>query len=277
MKFRIVLYIVLEAYLLSPTPNFPVFAQDAISELDPVEMVTIPAGPFIRGSREGEGRSDEYPRRKIYLKAFAIDKYEVSNARYLKFVKDTDHKPPFNVYGEGPLSDVKDIANLPVVQVTWHDAVDYCFWAGKRLPTEAEWEKAARGKDGGIYPWGNEPDNGKLANYDRDWEDKATLMEINSLPEGASPYGIYHLAGNVREWVQDWYDPDYYRSAPHKNPQGPEKGILKVLRGGSWHSFLSDLRTASRGKGGFALKTHGVGIRCAKDIDPGQPHKTKGH
>jgi formylglycine-generating enzyme required for sulfatase activity len=205
----------------------------------------------------------------------AIDKYEVSNARYVKFVKDTDDKPPFNVYGEGTLAEVQDIGNLPVVQVTWHDAVDYCFWAGKRLPTEAEWEKAARGTDGRIYPWGDEPDKGNFANFDREWEDKTTLMEVSSLPEGRSPYGIYHLAGNVREWVHDWYDQDYYSKSPDKNPQGPDNGILKVLRGGSWHSFLSDLRTASRGKGGFALKTHGVGFRCAKDITQGQLPKTK--
>ena len=274
MKFRIGLYILLGSCLLSPAPASQLSAQETISEADPVDMVVIPAGPFIRGSREGEGRSDEFPRRKIHLKAFAIDKYEVSNAQYLKFVKDSNHKPPFNVYGEGPLSEVPGIGNLPVVQVTWHDAVDYCFWAGKRLPTEAEWEKAARGTDGRIYPWGDEPHKEKVANYDREWEEKTTLMKVSSLPEGRSPYGIYHLAGNVREWVQDWYDPEYYRSAPNKNPKGPEQGILKVLRGGSWHSFLSDLRTASRGKGGFALKTHGVGFRCAKDISPGQRHKT---
>ena len=276
MKVWIALYIWMGAFFLAPAPVSTLFAQENISAADPVEMVVIPAGPFIRGSREGEGRSDEHPRRKIHLKAFAIDKYEVTNARYLKFISDTDHKPPFNVYGDGPLSEIQGIANLPVVQVTWHDAVDYCFWAGKRLPTEAEWEKAARGTDGLVYPWGNEPYKGNFANYDREWEDKSTLLEVSSLPEGRSPYGVYHFAGNVREWVHDWYDPDYYRSSPDKNPQGPEKGILKVLRGGSWHSFLSDLRTASRGKGGFALKTHGVGFRCAKDVTHGQLQKTKG-
>ena len=232
MKFRIVLYIMLGAYLLSPTPISQVLAKETISELDPVEMVTIPAGPFIRGSREGEGRSDEYPRQKIHLKVYAIDKYEVSNARYLKFVKDTDHKPPFNVYGEGPLSNVKGIANLPVVQVTWHDAVDYCFWAGKRLPTEAEWEKAARGTDGRIYPWGSEPDQGNFANYDREWEDKITLMEVSSLPEGRSPYGIYHLAGNVREWVQDWYDPGILQErATQEPPRSRERYFKSPSRG----------------------------------------------
>lgn len=268
------LIIMLGALFLPNLPISPSLGEEKISSVDPVDMVVIPAGPFIRGSREGEGRGDEYPRRKIFLKAFAIDKYEVSNERYLKYIRESKGKPPFNVYGDGPLDQVENIANLPVVQVTWHDAVDYCFWAGKRLPTEAEWEKAARGTDGRIYPWGNEPDYGKFANYDREWEDKATLLEVTSLPEGSSPYGIYHLAGNVREWVQDWYEADYYINAPDRNPLGPESGILKVIRGGSWHSFLSDLRTASRGKGGFALKTHGVGFRCAKDVVPGQLDKT---
>ena len=179
MKFKIVLYILLGASWLSPAPMSTLLAQETITQPDPVDMVVIPAGPFIRGSREGEGRSDEFPRRKIHLKAFAIDKYEVSNARYLKFVKDTNHKPPLNVYGEGPLAEVQGIGDLPVVQVTWHDAVDYCFWAGKRLPTEAEWEKAARGTEGRIYPWGDEPDKGKFANFDREWEDKTTLMEVS--------------------------------------------------------------------------------------------------
>lgn len=243
-------------------------AREFISQTDSVEMVVIPAGPFIRGSREGEGRPDEYPRRKIILNAFAIDKYEVTNARYFKFVSQTNHKPPFNVYGDGPLASVANIDNLPVVQVTWHDAVDYCFWAGKRLPTEAEWEKAARGVNGQVYPWGNDARKAIYANYDREWQDKSTLMEVTSLPEGRSPFGIFHLAGNVREWVQDWYDPQYYSQSPDRNPRGPDSGILKVIRGGSWHSFLADLRAASRGKGGFALKTHGVGFRCAKDVSP---------
>ena len=274
MKVWLTLLIVLGSLGPFKPPVGELLAQESLSPVDPVEMINIEAGPFIRGSREGQGRSDEYPRQKIYLNAFAIDKYEVTNARYLKYVEETQHKPPFNVYGDGPLKTVKNIGELPVVQVTWHDAVDYCFWAGKRLPTEAEWEKAARGTDGRLYPWGNEPDNGTLANYDREWQNTDTLMDVSSLPEGRSPYGIFHLAGNVREWVQDWYDPEYYQKSPLRNPKGPDTGILKVIRGGSWHSFLADLRTASRGKGGFALKTHGVGFRCAMDVSPAKKLKS---
>jgi formylglycine-generating enzyme len=240
-------------------------------EKDPVEMVTIPAGSFIRGSKPGEGRLDEQPRRKIFLNAFSIDKYEVTNVRYSEFLKETLHRPPLNVYGDKPLMEESpEIANVPVVQVTWHDAVDYCFWAGKRLPTEAEWEKAARGTDARRFPWGDDSPDLLKANFDKEWEDTRTLKDVGALPKGQSPYGLHHMAGNVREWVQDWYDADYYAASPERNPKGPDNGILKVVRGGSWKSFEADLRAASRGKGGFALKTHGIGFRCARDMTPTQ-------
>ena len=151
-------------------------------EKDPVDMVVIPAGTFIRGSGAGEGRLDEQPKRKIYLNGFAIDKYEVSNARYREFLEETLHKPPFNVYGDGPLSAEDGIDDLPVVQVTWHDAVDYCFWAGKRLPTEAEWEKTARGSDTRVYPWGNEPPTTERAQFDREWGWEKHSSESHQLP-----------------------------------------------------------------------------------------------
>lgn len=241
-------------------------------ERDPAPMVEIPAGSFIRGSSHNTGRADEMPRRTIYLRAFMIDKYEVTNAQYLDFIAATGHKEPLNVYGDGSLFEVKGIARLPVVQVTWHDAADYCQWVGKRLPSEAEWEKAARGTDGRIYPWGDETPSSESANFNRDWVALHTLVPVGALPDGASPYGVHEMAGNVREWVQDWYDKDYYHVSPNRNPTGPETGLLKVIRGGSWHSLESDIRTAARGKGGFALKTHGIGFRCARDIAvPPQP------
>ena len=258
------------ALMLTGTPPAVAAAEEPMIEKDPVEMVIIPAGPFIRGSAPGEGRLDEQPRRKIYLNAFAIDKYEVSNAHYMKFLDETLHKAPLNVFAERPLNKEEGIANLPVVQVTWHDAVDYCFWAGKRLPTEAEWEKAARGTEGRLFPWGDQPPTPQRANYEKDWDGKKTFVEVTALPEGQSAFGLFNLSGNIREWVQDWYDAEYYSLAPEKNPKGPETGILKVIRGGSWRSFDTDLRAASRGKGGFALKTHGIGFRCARDVIPGQ-------
>ena len=240
-------------------------AAGPIVERDDVPMVNIPSGSFIRGSSEGAGRTDEMPRAKIYLDAFTIDKFEVTNAHYLDFIAATGHKEPYNVYGEGSLFKVSGIKDLPVVQVTWHDAADYCQWVGKRLPTEAEWEKAARGKDGRMYPWGNQEATPSHANFDRDWVNQETLKPVGSQPKGASPYGVHDMSGNAREWVQDWYDKDYYKNSPNRNPKGPDKTLLKVIRGGSWRSFDSDIRAAARGKGGFALKTHGTGFRCARD------------
>ena len=246
--------------------NGSAFADHPVRERDPVSMVKIPEGRFIRGSGTEAGRADERPRRTIYLEAFMIDTYEVTNAQYLTFIAATGHKEPFNVYGTGSLFEMQGIGNVPVVQVTWHDAADYCQWAGKRLPTEAEWEKAARGTDGRAYPWGDKEPSSRHVNFNRDWVELGTLLPAGSLPDGASPYGVHDMSGNAREWVQDWYAKDYYRVAPDRNPKGPETGLLKVIRGGSWHSFESDIRAAARGKGGFALKTHGTGFRCARDV-----------
>jgi formylglycine-generating enzyme required for sulfatase activity len=236
-------------------------------ELDPVPMVTIPAGEFLMGNPEGTGREDERPQRSVYLDEFAIDQVEVTNERYMVFVKAIGHRTPPNPYGTGPLQSIKGIKQLPVVQTTWYDAKAYCSWAKKRLPTEAEWEKAARGTDGRLYPWGNDPPTAKRANIDREWEDEHTLHAVGSLPDGDSPYGVKDMAGNVREWVSDWYDADYYQHAPNRNPQGPDKkGVVRSIRGGSWHSPASDITTSARGRGGFALQTHGTGFRCVRGI-----------
>jgi formylglycine-generating enzyme required for sulfatase activity len=240
-----------------------------LPELDPVLMVTIPAGTFLIGNPEGTGRPDEWPQRSVHLDTFAIDQVEVTNERYMTFVTATGHRNPPNPYGTGPLLSVKGIEQLPVVQTTWYDAKAYCIWAKKRLPTEAEWEKAARGTDGRKYPWGNEPATLQRANFDRDWEDEKTLHPVGSLPEGDSPYGVKDMAGNAREWVSDWYDADYYRHAPDRNPQGPDKkGVVRSIRGGSWHSPQADITASARGRGGFALQTHGTGFRCARSMEP---------
>lgn len=239
------------------------------SERDPVEMVRIPAGPFLMGNPAGVGRRDEQPRRKIHVDSFFIDTHEVTNARYLNFVRQTGHRHPPDPYGDGELTSAKGIERLPVVQVNWYDAVEYCHWAGKRLPREAEWEKAARGTDGRLFPWGNDTATAAQANFDREWVGKETLHPVGSLPAGRSPYGVEDMSGNAREWVQDWYKPDYYEKAPDRNPKGPDRGVLRVIRGGSWHSPIADIRATARGKGGFALRTHGTGFRCAADARSG--------
>ena len=240
----------------------------ASKELDPVPMVVIPAGEFLMGSAEGKGRPDEWPQRSVYLDAFAIDQVEVTNERYMVFVTATGHRNPPNPYGSGTLTSIKGIEQLPVVQTSWYDANAYCGWAKKRLPTEAEWEKAARGEDGRKFPWGNDAPTPRRANFDREWADEKTLSPVGSLPEGDSPYGVKDMAGNAREWVSDWYDATYYEHAPTRNPQGPDKkGVVRSIRGGSWHSPLADITASARGRGGFALQTHGTGFRCARSIE----------
>lgn len=235
---------------------------------DPVPMIIIPAGEFLMGSPEGQGRPDEWPQRSVYLDAFEIDQVEVTNERYMRFVRATGHRPPPDPFGTGPLQSIKGLEQLPVVQTTWYDAKAYCTWAQKRLPTEAEWEKAARGTDGRLYPWGNDPPTPRRANFDREWDGQRTLHAVGSLPEGDSPYGVKDMAGNAREWVADWYEADYYAQAPNRNPQGPEKkGVVRSIRGGSWHSPANDIRAAARGRGGFALQTHGTGFRCARSLN----------
>ena len=243
-------------------------APPAAASKETVSMVTIPAGEFLMGNPEGKGRADEWPQRSVYLEAFAIDQVEVTNERYMAFVTTTGHRNPPNPYGTGLLLSANGIEQLPVVQTTWYDAKAYCAWAKKRLPTEAEWEKAARGTDGRLFPWGNEPATSKRANFDREWEDEKTLHPVGSLPDGDSPYGVKDMAGNAREWVSDWYDPDYYKHAPDENPLGPDKrGVVRSIRGGSWHSPMADITTSARGRGGFALQTHGTGFRCARGLE----------
>ena len=254
--------------VLALMQSLTVEASPGTKEPDPVPMVTIPAGDFLMGNPEGKGRADESPQRSVYLDEFAIDQVEVTNERYMAFVKSIGHRTPPNPYGTGTLESIEGIEQLPVVQTTWYDAKAYCSWAKKRLPTEAEWEKAARGTDGRLYPWGNQPPTAKRANFDREWEDEQTLHAVGTLSGGDSPYGVKDMAGNAREWVSDWYDAEYYQHAPNRNPQGPDKkGVVRSIRGGSWHSPASDITTSARGRGGFALQTHGTGFRCARGLE----------
>jgi formylglycine-generating enzyme required for sulfatase activity len=222
-------------------------------------MALVPAGEFMMGSARGD--ADEQPVHKVYVNTFLMDKYQVSVGHYARFLEATSHE----VQEEWSLMNRPQHQNRPVANVDWADAVAYCKWAGKRLPTEAEWEKAARGTDGRIYPWGNEPPTKFLANSGKEvWSSHTALTQVGTFEEGKSPYGIYDMAGNVWEWVSDWYDPDYYKNSPSKNPTGPPTGESKVIRGGSWGSGPEAMRAADREIHLPSFRGLGTGFRCAK-------------
>lgn len=223
-------------------------------------MVTVPAGFFTRGTIAGG--FDEQPVKQIFLDAYAIDKYEVTNHQYAAFVAATNHRKA------GPPSRyAKNMArmrgtNQPVVYVSWDDADAYCRWKGKRLPTEAEWEKAMRGGDKRLWPWGNEVDplasNWAVA---RDGYD--VTAPVGSFQRDVSPYGVADGAGNVIEWVADWYGESVYGTAADRNPQGPDFGTYKVLRGGAYTTSGTDVRVTSRSKMVPDFRDETIGFRCA--------------
>lgn len=225
------------------------------------ELVTIPAGPFVRGTNRGG--FDERPERTIYLDSFLIDRYEVTNAQYAAFVKATGHRK------SGPPSRyAKNTArmrgvNQPVVYVSWEDAKAYCEWRGRRLPTEAEWEKAMRGTDGRLWPWGNVEihDGANWARVDDGFEVAAPVGRVRS---DESPYGVMDGAGNVMEWVEDWYQENAYAESQDRNPSSPEYGTYKVLRGAAYTSAGSDLRITARSKMMLDFRDETIGFRCAQ-------------
>ncbi len=223
---------------------------------DGAEMALIPAGEFQMGSEDGW--SGEKPAHGVYLDAFYMDRYEVTNALYKKFMDATGHKaPPFwdNSRYNAP--------NHPVVGVSWQDAQAYAKWAGKRLPTEAEWEKAARGGlDGKKYPGGdkithNDANYGGIGAKDK-WDYTAPVGSF--APNG---YGLYDMAGSVWEWCMDFYAENYYSNSPARNPIGPASGFLRVVRGGAWNSPGSSLRVVHRNNLPPSIQYFVVGFRCA--------------
>ncbi|HYL81661.1 MAG TPA: formylglycine-generating enzyme family protein, partial [Candidatus Acidoferrum sp.] len=230
---------------------------------DLTPMAAIPAGEFVMGSTPRDGNPDETPQRKVILDAFQIDKYETTVGRYAKFLQATGQDPPEYWNLANPATD----GDLPVVGVDWDQAQAYCQWAGKRLPTEAEWEKAARGTDGRKHPWGNEGPTPQLANYGKggSFGYSKSLDKVGNYESGKSPYGVYDMIGNVWEWVADWYDKGYYQNAPEKSPKGPEKGEFKVIRGGSWAKVPLVVRAAGRNRAAPSSQTTSIGFRCAKE------------
>lgn len=242
-------------------PDLPKRMTEEILTDDGVEMVFIPEGEFLMGRDEGD--RNERPRHRVTLPAFYIDKYEVTISRYSKFLLTTQRRQPLH----WDQSNITEFGNYPVIGVTWHDAAAYCQWAGKRLPTEAEWEKAARGTEGWRFPWGNEGATKHHANFDRccDWKGYSTLTVVGNYEGGMSPYGAFDMAGNVWEWTADWYDELYYRSTPTSKPKGPATGTSKVVRGGSWLSQPEMVGATIRSWYTPDSEKDYIGFRCAKD------------
>jgi len=222
---------------------------------DSAAMIYIPAGEFVMGSSGGQ--YDERPQRKVYLDAYWIYKYEVTVAQYRRFCQTTGRSMP-----DAPRWGYKD--DHPIVNVTWNEAKAYADWASVALPTEAQWEKAARGTDGRKYPWGNQWDASKCANSVGGAAGSLGGTKlVGSYAEGVSPCGPHDMAGNVWEWCADWYAYSYYAHAPSRNPPGPSSGEYRLLRGGSWYNCDSTyLRCAFRSTYLPYDSSHHVGFRC---------------
>ncbi len=231
----------------------------------------VEAGDLVRGSAEGGGDADEVPPRKIFVAAFWIDRVEVSVAQYAKCVADEDACAAVIAPEKAATAECNwgksERLNHPVNCLTWAEAVDYCTWAGAALPTEAQWEKAARGSDARRYPWGNEsatcertvmPERG-VAGCGR-----KTTWPVGDKAEDESPYGVRDMSGNVREWVADFYGEHYYAKSVDRDPTGPRAGWARALRGGSWEVHDDKhMRAANRYRFKPDFRFHGAGFRCA--------------
>jgi formylglycine-generating enzyme required for sulfatase activity len=266
-----------------------------VNPVDGAVMVFVPEGEFLMGSEEGLAQDNEKPEHLVYLDAFWIYQHEVTNAQFALFIEATGHQTTVEERGwsfvfdgnasvredgaywgapEGPGSSIAGREDHPVVHMSWSDAQAYCEWAGGQLPTEAEWEKAARSIDGRLYPWGNTQITGDKANFcdvncRYDWAESLQddgyegTAPVGSFPAGVSPYGALDMLGNVWEWVADWYDADYYSHSPYENPTGPASGEFRVKRGGSEGSVIWSLRVSSRFGLNPGAAGEDYGFRCA--------------
>ena len=229
-------------------------ASPGITGKDGALALPVPEGVFVMGDDE------DWPRREVFLRPFHIDQYEVTVSRFAKFAGGwAKHQG----WDEAAL---KKFADYPVTGVTWREADAYCRWAGKRLPTSAEWEKAARGSDERVYPWGNDAPAEALATFAKDYDKSAYgegLSVVGGHEAGKSPSGIYDMAGNVSEWVADWYAESYNLEV--SNPKGPESGESKVIRGGGWFDPADRIRSAKRWHAPPDTTADDIGFRCALD------------
>lgn len=282
----------------------PGLGSTRISETDGMTLVFVPGGDFTMGS-DSSIYASERPVHTVFLDPYWIDQTEVTNAMFETFITQTGYQTDAEKIGssyvfnpgsrksmqgadwrhpQGPDSSLTNLSEHPVVHVSWNDAQAYCEWAGRRLPTEAEWEKAARGTDARVYPWGNQPPAGNLLNLGDaslaeivdpavvpagvNWPDRSIddgyqfTAPVGSFPAGASPYGALDMAGNVWEWVNDWAGEAYYQSSPSSNPGGPDSGEYRVMRGGSWYDDKDGQRAAYRGWAGPEDTDITLGFRC---------------
>lgn len=263
-------------------PTCAEVGQTQTAPVDGVTLLCIPAGEFLMGAADNDpqAKADEKPQHRVYVDAFWLDRTEVTNANFAKCVAAGACRP--KVYETSALTFVPyavhpDTQDFPALLYEADVAAAYCQWAGRRLPTEAEWEKAARGPDGQTYPWGDTPLDCSQANYYACNQPSADLTaprcgnnahcptrRVDDYLAGASPYGVLNMAGNVWEWVADWYAPDYYARSPARNPTGPDTGEFKVRRGGGSRSLPQDLRSTARASGSPHHYFDGqMGFRCA--------------
>ena len=222
-----------------------------VNPKDGAKMVWVPAGWFLMGSEVFE---DAKPRRTVYLDSYWVYKYEVTVGQYRKFCSESGKQMP-------KMPSWGWIDSHPIVNVSWQDATTYAKWAGGSLPTEAQWEKAARGTDGREYPWGNQWDASKCNGYSKGPKKTQT---VGSYASGVSPYGCMDMAGNVWEWCADWFAYEYYKSAPSRNPTGASNGKYRVLRGGGWNYGVNGNRCACRGSYDPTISANNFGFRLAR-------------
>ena len=285
MPFLVIFLLALAPILIGTTGDLPrhdlqrhLLAIAALARPSPI--VAVPAGWFLMGTvrkdddpygLETQFDDTELPRRRIWLDGFAIDRDEVSLAEYLAWMRDEQMPAPDELQ--------RLIAHLitvhympdyvmaawPALYVTWHEADRFCHAQGKRLPTEAQWEKTARGSEARLFPWGQAKPQAGIAVFGQYHVHEIPLVAaVNSGEDGESPYGARHMAGNAAEWVQDWFGPDYYGIMPERNPPGPTIGRYKSVRGGSWKSHPQLLRAATRNGAVADQRAATVGFRCAR-------------